>query len=97
MYIHTHLYIHLHYRLYIYREHATQMKNVGVSSLLHKYARSDAASAVEGTQKNFYERSQQIWKRQKEALSLHSPGIYIYVYIYIYIYIYIYMYIYIYI
>lgn len=59
-------------RVLMIREHATQMKNVGVSSLLHKYARSDAASAVEGTQKNFFERSQQIWKRQKEALSLHS-------------------------
>ena len=56
-------------RVLLIRERSTQMKNIGVSSLLHKYARSDAASAVEGTQKSFRDRCQQIWKRQKEALS----------------------------
>ena len=56
-------------RVLLIRERSTQMKNIGVSSLLHKYARSDAASAVEGTQRSFKERCQQIWKRQKEALS----------------------------
>jgi hypothetical protein len=68
------------------REHATQMKNVGVSSLLHKYARSDAASAVEGT--------------QKVVIYMHIymyMHVYIYVYMYIYIYIYMHIYIYIYI
>ena len=56
-------------RVLLIRERSTQMKNIGVSSLLHKYARSDAASAVEGTQRSFRDRCQQIWKRQKEALS----------------------------
>jgi Protein of unknown function (DUF3591) len=59
-------------RVLLIRERSTQMKNIGVSSLLHKYARSDAASAVEGTQRSFKERCQQIWKRQKEALSRAS-------------------------
>jgi hypothetical protein len=59
-------------RVLLIRDRSTQMKNIGVSSLLHKYARSDAASAVEGTQRSFKERCQQIWKRQKEALSRAS-------------------------
>lgn len=57
MLVYTYISVNIHIYMYIYqyREHATQMKNVGVSSLLHKYARSDAASAVEGTQKVIFD------------------------------------------